>query len=100
MFLVEVIGGDETGGAPPGNIVSMMMRVLYVADGAVEVVISRFRWRAHLDGDGGKSSCSDGNWDGFNGGVVRVGMMLILLVVVVHTYTYIKLYKRGWSLAI
>ena len=25
----------------------------------------------------------------FNGGVVRVGMMLILLVVVVHTYTYI-----------
>ena len=34
MFLVEVIGGDETGGAPPGN----------VADGdAVEVVISRFR---------------------------------------------------------
>ena len=44
MFLVEVIGGDETGGAPPGNIVSMMMRVLHVADGgAVEVVISRFR---------------------------------------------------------
>ena len=42
MFLVEVIGGDETGGAPPGNIVSMMM--LYVADGdTVEVVISRFR---------------------------------------------------------
>ncbi|RMX46188.1 hypothetical protein pdam_00007847 [Pocillopora damicornis] len=38
MFLVEVIGGDETGGAPPGNIVSMMMRVLYVADGdTVEV---------------------------------------------------------------
>ena len=100
MFLVEVIGGDETGGAPPGNIVSMMMRVLYVADGAVEVVISRFRWRAHLDGDGGKSSCSDGNWDGFNGGVVRVGMMLILLVVVVHTYTYIILCKRGWRLAI
>ena len=101
MFLVEVIGGDETGGAPPGNIVSMMMRVLYVADGdAVEVVISRFRWRAHLDGDGGKSSCSDGNWDGFNGGVVRVGMMLILLVVVVHIYTYIILYKRGWRLAI
>ena len=25
----------------------------------------------------------------FKGGVVRVGMMLILLVVVVHTYTYI-----------
>ena len=28
----------------------------------------------------------------FNGGVVRVGMMLILLVVVVHTYTYIHTY--------
>ena len=38
---MEVFGGDETGGAPPRNIVSMMM--LQVADGdAVEVVITRF----------------------------------------------------------
>ena len=40
---MEVFGGNETGGAPPRNIVSMMMRMLQVADGdAVEVVITRF----------------------------------------------------------
>ena len=36
MLLVEVVGGDKTGGA-------MIMRTLHVADGdAVEVVITRF----------------------------------------------------------
>ena len=43
MLLVEVVGGDKTGGALLRNFLSMMMRMLHVADGdAVEVVITRF----------------------------------------------------------
>ena len=42
--------------------------MLHDADGdAVEVVIARFWWRAHLDDDdggGGEPSGSDGDWDG------------------------------------
>ena len=74
MLLVEVVGGDKTGDASLRNVVSTIMRLLHVADGdAVEVVITWFWWRSHLDGNGdrGEPSVSDGNWDSLNGSVVR-----------------------------
>ena len=43
MLLVEVVGGDKTGGTSLRNVVSTIMRLLHVADGdAVEVVITQF----------------------------------------------------------
>ena len=75
-LLVEVVVGDNAGGCSSSEY-CIDDDANAGADGgdAVEVMITWFWWRVHLDGlagggCGGEPSRSDGNWDGFNGAIV------------------------------